>query len=395
MKVAFVAPWYGESIPGGAESETRRTAEQLVSAGIPVEILTTTIRDFFADWDNNHHQVGVEQINGVNVRRFPVQKRNKAAFDAVNYRLMNRLPISAYQEQIYLNEMVKSPQLIDYIKHNRADYLYFFIPYLFSTTYFGAQAAPERSYLIPCLHDESYARLPAFRQLFPQIKGMIFHVNAEKELADKLYPAPNGQLRPIFGEGVDTNWQGDAARFRAKYDIGGDFVLYVGKKDTGKNIPLLLEYWTQYTREVEQPPKLLLAGAGDLHLSSHLSKSVIDLGFIPNQDKYDAYTAAAIFCNPSLNESFSIVLMEAWLAETPALVHAHCDVTRTLCRQTNGGLYFANYPEFAGALTFLLDKPQLRKKMGTLGRRHVLANYRWEIIIAKYKALIEQERKSG
>jgi alcohol dehydrogenase (cytochrome c) len=36
--------------------------------------------------------------------------------------------------------------------------------------------------------------------------------------------------------------------------------------------------------------------------------------------KYDAYAGANLLCQPSLHESFSIVLMEAWLAETPVLV---------------------------------------------------------------------------
>ena len=35
---------------------------------------------------------------------------------------------------------------------------------------------------------------------------------------------------------------------------------------------------------------------------------------------------ALAFCHPSVNESFGIVLLESWLARTPALVHAGSDV---------------------------------------------------------------------
>ena len=58
MKFAFVIPWYGVNIPGGAEAEARRTAEHLHRAGVPVEVLTTCVRDFRADWSVNHHRPG-------------------------------------------------------------------------------------------------------------------------------------------------------------------------------------------------------------------------------------------------------------------------------------------------------------------------------------------------
>ena len=40
--LAFVAPWYGPDIPGGAEAECRATAQALRNRGVPVEILTTS-----------------------------------------------------------------------------------------------------------------------------------------------------------------------------------------------------------------------------------------------------------------------------------------------------------------------------------------------------------------
>ena len=90
MKTAFVAPWYGEAIPGGAEAEVRRTAERLREVGLPVEVWSTCVRDFHADWGRNRRRAGVSVENGVTVRRFPVSKRDAAAFDAVNWKLFER-----------------------------------------------------------------------------------------------------------------------------------------------------------------------------------------------------------------------------------------------------------------------------------------------------------------
>jgi ABC-type dipeptide/oligopeptide/nickel transport system ATPase component len=115
---------------------------------------------------------------------------------------------------------------------------------------------------------------------------------------------------------------------------------------------------------------------------------VVDLGFVPAGDKLDAYAAAALLCQPSVHESFSIVLLESWRAGTPVLVHSHCAVTVDHCRRSNGGLYFSNEDEFAATLDFMLNRPALAQKMGRQGREYVLANFSWDVIVEKYRALI-------
>lgn len=49
-RLTFVTPWFGPDIPGGMEAETRRTIAHLQAAGFTVDVLTTCIRDFHADW---------------------------------------------------------------------------------------------------------------------------------------------------------------------------------------------------------------------------------------------------------------------------------------------------------------------------------------------------------
>ena len=87
---------------------------------------------------------------------------------------------------------------------------------------------------------------------------------------------------------------------------------------------------------------------------------VRDLGYLDAAAKAAAYAAAAVVCQPSVNESFSIVLMEAWLAGTPVLVHARCPVTTHHVFQAGGGLAFDDFYEFAEALDLLLEDRQRR-----------------------------------
>ncbi len=385
MKIAFVTPWYGE-IPGGAESETRETARRLAAAGLTVEVITTCIRDFFAPWDKNFHRAGVTFEDGVTVRRFKVRRRDYQAFAAVNATLMAGGGISAENEQTYLHEMFKSPALLHYLAQHHADYqLLFFIPYMFATTVLGCQIAPERSIIIPCLHDEAYARLGIFRDSLPHARAMILHSNTEKRLADQLW-GESAQTRLVLGEGVQTDFVYDATRFRKKYGVEKPFVLWVGRRSAGKGTPLLLKHWRQFVRENPTDLQLVLIGPGEL---SNLPAQTIDLGFVPIQDKYDAMAAALAFVHPSPNESFSLVLMESWVAGTPALVNGKTAVLHEHCVRSNGGLWWENGAEFAATLNYLMANPTSAAQMAANGRQYVLENYQWETITAKYVELIE------
>ena len=70
MKLAVVAQRYGQAINGGAELHARYIAEHLARHA-DVEVLTTCATDYVT-WANDLRP-GVETINGVAVRRFPVR----------------------------------------------------------------------------------------------------------------------------------------------------------------------------------------------------------------------------------------------------------------------------------------------------------------------------------
>ncbi|AKB53543.1 MULTISPECIES: glycosyltransferase family 4 protein [Methanosarcina] len=382
MKLAFVTPWYG-NIPGGAESECRRTVENLQKHGIEVEILTTCVKEFLSDWSTDFYEEGIYNLNGVSIHRFSVRKRDTARFDKINYKLMRGLEISPDEEKTFMREMVNSPGLYSYIAEHGTDYDYFlFIPYMFGTTYYGSCIYPEKSVIIPCLHDESYAYLNIYKTMFENVKGIIFHASPEKILANHLYNLNN--MQTVLGEGIDMDFVYNPDRFREKYGIKTDFILYAGRKEAGKNVPLLIDFFTRYKKHRKNELKLVLIGSGTIEIPSESRNDIIDLGFVPLQDKYDAYAAATFLCQPSLNESFSIVIMESWLCKSPVLVHGNCAVTKDHCIKCNGGLYFNDYYEFEGCLDFYLGNPAIRKIMAENGMSYVIDNFSWDKIVEKY-----------
>ncbi|WP_301843900.1 glycosyltransferase family 4 protein [uncultured Ruminococcus sp.] len=386
-KIGFVIPWYGEDIPGGAEMELREVATHLQRAGMDVEILTTCVREFSADWNENYYSAGTAVVEDIAVRRFPVRRRDTAAFDRVNRRLMEGQHLSLQEEKTFVEEMVNSPQLYEYLKDASDDYaLYVFIPYMFGTTYYGMQACPEKSVLIPCFHDEAYLYLRLFRQAYIQARGIIYNAMPEMELANKVYDFTTTE-QICMGIGMDTNICADADAFRKAYRIQKPFLLYAGRKDAGKNVHTLLRYFAEYKqRHGDSDLQLVLIGGGSIEIPASVRDDVYDLGFVSKQDKYDAMAAAELLCQPSHNESFSLVIMESWLCGRPVLVHSQCAVTRDFARRANGGLYFRNYFEFEGCVQYILTHPEQARTMGQNGGAFVRENFDWDVIVEKYRA---------
>ena len=87
-KIGFVIPWYGETIGGGAEAELRGVVHHLQDAGVELEVLTTCVEKFASDWSVNFHKPGLTEEAGIPVRRFPVRRRDEAAFGFINNKLM-------------------------------------------------------------------------------------------------------------------------------------------------------------------------------------------------------------------------------------------------------------------------------------------------------------------
>ncbi len=387
MKWYFVIPWYGTHIPGGAEAECRGAATHLRRAGIEAEVLTTTIQDFLSDWSKNAYEPGLYEEEGVPVRRFAVQPTYFDIFGYINDRLLRDLKIRPEEESYFFQEMLRSKDLLSFIEMNGKGSIFIFIPYLFTTTVYGAAIHPERSLLLPCLHDEPYANLAPVRKTFESCAGILYNVEEERELANRLYRIA-GKPQHVVGIGLDTDVVGNADRFRETYRIDAPFILYAGRQDKGKNTHLLVRYFQNFVQSRKSDLHLVLIGSGGVGIPDSIKDRVHSLGFVPARDKLDAYRAATVFCQPSVNESFSLVIMESWLQETPVLVHGNCPVTRGHCVRSNGGLYFTNYPEFEETLSWLLQNEQLRRGMASAGRRYVLANYQWNVVVERYKTAI-------
>lgn len=392
VKVGFVIPWYGEDIPGGAEALCRGLVKCLFQSGVQAEVLTTCVKQFTSDWSHNFHREGESIEGGVTVRRFRVRARDAARFELVNSQLMRNRDVAPEEELTFMTEMINSPGLYEFIAANQQGYVFLFLPYMFGTTYWGIRTCPERSILIPCLHDESYARMTLVRHMAESARGLVFNSAAEKRLAEMLYTLDSDRVA-MLGAPVNCDWSADPQRFRRKYGLS-NFFLYAGRTEKGKGADILVDYFCRYLEETGRAEQLVFIGGGELEIPVKYRSRIVKLGFVPTQDKYDAYAASIALCVPSVMESLSIVTMECWLAGRPVVVNAHCAVTSNFCRQSNGGLYFADYREFREILKLLADDhakdQELCRGLGANGRQFVLENFQPRIVATRYRETLER-----
>jgi len=199
-----------------------------------------------------------------------------------------------------------------------------------------------------------------------------------------LHKRINQYLEEISGNTIFLRKDIATSYIPKKYNLKNPYILYAGRKDKGKNIDLLVEYFKKFKERNNDNLDLVLIGGGQLEIPKGIKNCVHDLGFIDIEDKYKAYANAVTLVQPSVNESFSIVIMESWLTERPVIVNNNCEVTKNFAIESNGGLYFNNYFEFEEILKFYINNPNIANKMGQNGKEYVFKNFDREIVTKKY-----------
>jgi glycosyltransferase involved in cell wall biosynthesis len=377
MRLVYVLPRYGPQVFGGAEMLAKEAIKHLIQRGHYVEVWTTCVQNLYT-WANER-PAGVECDGAVKVCRFPVQKRRQ-------YHLFSE-PLSLENQYRWVDSLPHSPELYTHIADNAANFDFLiFMPYIIGTTFHGAGIRPQKSIIWPCLHEELPAFLVPTRLLLASVAGLIFNTPFEQDFMVKKLRVRHPRT-VVAGMGFDIP-SGDANAFRQKYpNVAGQFIVYIGRLDASKNVDLLIQYFDEYQSRHDHGLNLVLLGEGPL--GRQLPAGVISLGSVDEVTKRNALAAATLLCQPSLYESFSIVLMEAWSQRRPVLVHEHCAVTVGHVRQSQGGLYFASYSDFEGVVDYLVSNPGQANAMGTSGYGYVRQNYGWPPVIDRLEQAIQ------
>ena len=391
MRVAFVVQRYGIDINGGAELHCRWIVERMKNHW-DIQVLTTRALDYIT-WQN-HYPESDEIIHGVPIKRFPVLRtRNPQRFGRLqNHILQNEHSIQ--DELEWLDEEGPfSPELIRYIDDRREEFDYFiFFSYRYYHSFWGVNVIPRKSILVPTAERDPVIHLSIFKRLFRKPRAFIYNSLEEKAMIQNL--SQNIDIRgDVVGVGSVIPDRFDTEKFRQKYGIDDDYIIFIGRIDENKGCDKLFDYFLQYKDETASDIKLILAGSSILEIPDH--PDIRYLGFISEEDKFSGLNGALLLVMPSFYESLSMVTLEAWALGKPVLANAHCDVLRGQCMRSQAGLYYEDYPDFRESLDLLLSSSRLRDTMGRNGRKYFNSHYTWDIIEKKYLKTIEILEREG
>ena len=372
MKLAFVAPRFPEEgVVGGAETLLRNLADYAASKGHEVHFLTSCARNHHT-WANEIPP-GEKQVGELTVHHFLVNEdRDLVAFATLQDRISKLQTLTRPEQLRWLEHSVNSRDMEAHLESTDYDAV-IAGPYLFGMIWHAMKIKPERAWLVPCLHDECFAYQEVIGDMFRAVRGILFNAAPEKELAERLYGIKD--KGSVVGMGLEPFTSDPDA-----FDAPRPYLLYSGRREPLKGTPLLLDYVNAFRRRTGKDLHLVLTGSGEFEVPEGLEGHVTDKGFVSEEDKHNAMAGAVAFVHPSVNESFGIVLLESFLAGTPALVHAKSEVLKHQCEQSDAGFWFKSYPEFEAMLLRLMDDRALYNAMSLNGKNFVKETYSWEAV---------------
>lgn len=410
MKILHIVQCY-HPVKGGAEWLAQNLSEQFVNRhqdAVTVFTAAATKPAYFWRNEGAAMPAGVEQINGVTVRRFKLFRGLqflRMVLARGFYRL--RLPYHDWMRTIQLGPIL--PELLGAIVESDADLIMAAtFPFLhMQYAVMGARRAKKPLVLIGAIHvaDKWGYDRKMFIRAIQKADAYIALTQFEKE-----YLVSKG-IQPakivVIGGGVEANHfvAADGSQMRQKYGWGSaPVVAVVTRQSELKRLDTVIAAMPQIW--AQQPNvRLLLAGART-NYSVQLDKMIAALPStqqakitlihdFPESEKPNLLAAADLLLHPSGNESFGIVFAEAWAAGKP-VIGADVGALASLIIDGEDGLLFryGDAASMAQKVCQLLAQPQQREMMGAAGRYKVLMNYTWEIVADRvrqvYREVINQ-----
>jgi len=388
VKLAVVVQRYGADISGGAELHARYIAERLAKHA-QVEVLTTCARDYIS-W-KNELPAGEETVNGVKVRRFPVSRpRSTDEFGRLSTAVFDRAHSIADELRWLDSEGPTSPSLIRHIASSAAAFDFFiFFSYRYYHAWHGVRAVAAKSLLVPTAERDPAVALGIFQPIFRGVRAIMHNSFEERALIQ----AVSGRQGPnvVVGVGSEIPDRTQPWNFRKKFNVKRPFAIYIGRIDENKGCRELFSHFERYSVMNPSGLDLVLVGSKVIEIPKH--PRIRHVGFVSDQDKFDALAAADALIMPSPYESLSMVALEAWALGKPVLANGTCDVLRGQVIRSNGGLYYENFEEFAEALYALEAAGPLGAVLGRNGREFFRRHYTWPVIERKYLDMLDRLKR--
>ena len=348
-----------------------------------------------------------EVLNGVIVRRFATNPLSAR----VTRRLLGlrggwRAGSLVFGEALTMLRRLPAPHgLIGPVLRARADVVVsanWIWPAVYGV-HLARRMRPFRLVGLPILHvARAWADQPLFRPMLARCDSVLTLTPAEQDFVLQR----GARTAHVVGAGADPSAfeHRDGKALRAKLGLGNCPVIgFVGRQDFRKGVLALLEamdlVWRSYP-----DARLLLAGQ-QAHRSPEVVTAlaavdrrsrIVEVSDFADRDGPSILDACDIVALPSVEESFGLVFLEAWMCRKP-VVGARIPSSECLIEPGVDGLLAAplDGPDLARCLLQLLGSPELRESMGEQGYRKVLAHHTWDLVTDRWEAALGAAVEGG
>jgi len=218
---------------------------------------------------------------------------------------------------------------------------------------------------------------------------LIEHYGVDPDKATVAYPGTDESLHPVRDDSAIQAAKG-------RYNIAGDYFLYLGTLQPRKNLRRLLTAFAQFvTRCSEQSIQLVLAGKRgwlcdelfDRVREQGLEQHVHFPGYIAREDKAALLSGATAFVFPSLHEGFGLPVLEAQACGCPVITS-----TTSSLPEVAGGAALLVDPEDSTAISEAIERLVVDQELrhGLIERGLVnVRRFSWEACAATVLEVIE------
>lgn len=165
-KIAIINQRYGLEVNGGSELYSRQIAERL-KAKYEVEVLTSCAVEY-VKW-TNYYKEGVEDINGVTVRRFKTEhERIPKIFSALDSEMLSNPHAPEELSDRWIEHMGPyCPELVEYVDKHQDEYeAIIVVTYLYYTAVKSIVRIKNKAIFIPTAHQEPFIHFDMYKKVF-------------------------------------------------------------------------------------------------------------------------------------------------------------------------------------------------------------------------------------
>ncbi len=215
------------------------------------------------------------------------------------------------------------------------------------------------------------------RRLMRHLESVTFAMGSYAGTADTHYAARHSgvALRRGLDRELFSPARRDRAWFEARFGIPSDrlILIYAGKLNAGKNVPLLVPALQQVLQQ-GVPAHLFCAGSGSERdaLEAALGSAVTCPGPLAQEELARAYASADLFLFPSMIDESGNAAVEALASGLPSLLAAGNGIASRMADCEGLRVLPGDRPEaWAAAIAELAAAPQRRAAMSEAARAYV------------------------